>query len=357
MFVARMEVEQKSDRQKRAVLQAAQQGRRVGGRRPFGYEPDGITVREAEASAIRSGYDALLSGVSLAAIAREWNAAGHCTPQPRRGSVDPSDPDGPRVGAGEPSPWSPNGVRIVLENPRYAGLRGHGSVPKTGRRKVTSTHPAVWPAIVPEETWRAAVEVLSSPGRRTAPKSGRALLSGLGLCGVCGSTVHGGRNPQGQRTYRCRGSMGHISRRADVVDEWVSKVMVARLSRADAADLLVDHDRPDAADLAARALTLRTRLGNLAELVADGTLEPAEARSASARLREELADAEAQMADAGRADVLGPLVHAEDVQAAWDGLETDRQRAVVATLARVVLHPVGRGTRTFRPESVTVTPR
>lgn len=38
------------------------------------------------------------------------------------------------------------------------------------------------------------------------------------------------------------------------------------------------------------------------------------------------------MADAGGVDVLGPLVEAEDVAATWAELDTDRQRAVVATL-------------------------
>jgi DNA invertase Pin-like site-specific DNA recombinase len=37
--VARGEIETKSDRQKAAHLQAAQQGRRVTGARPFGYQP------------------------------------------------------------------------------------------------------------------------------------------------------------------------------------------------------------------------------------------------------------------------------------------------------------------------------
>ena len=362
---ARMEVELKSERQRRAVEQAARQGRRVGGRRPFGFDQDGMTVREDEATAVRSGFDLLLAGESLAGIARAWNAAGFCTPAPTIGVRDPDNPTGPRIGAGRPSPWMPNTVRGVLTNPRYAGLRGHGSLPKTGRRKIEVIAPAKWERLVSEETWRAAIELLGDPARRTAPKSGRALLSGLALCGwvdpatgeQCGSTVHGGRNPQGQRTYRCRATAGHVVRKAEPVDEWVGHVVVARLSRDDAAELLVDTERPDAEELRARAMALRSRLGSLAELLADGTLTATEVRSASARLKAELAEVDAQMADAGRVDVLGPLVEAEDVAATWAALDTDRQRAVVATLARVVLLPPGRGSRTFRSETVEITPR
>ncbi|HUE31713.1 MAG TPA: recombinase family protein, partial [Mycobacterium sp.] len=44
--VAQGEVERKGSRQRSAAVQAAKQGRWVGGRRPFGYEKDGVTIRE-----------------------------------------------------------------------------------------------------------------------------------------------------------------------------------------------------------------------------------------------------------------------------------------------------------------------
>lgn len=343
--VSSFESAHKADRQRRAVLQAAQQGRRVGGRRPFGYDGDGLTIREDEAAAVRAGYEALLAGVPLAQVARDWNAAGHVTPQSRRD--------------GSLSPWSRDAVRGVLVNPRYAGLRGHGPVPARGRRRIEVAGRAVWEGLVPEETWRAAVELLADPARRTAPRSGRALLSGLGLCGVCGATVHGSRNPQGQRTYRCSASTGHIARQAEPVDEWVGEVVVARLSRDDAADLLVDDTRPDAEELGSRALALRTRLDGLARLFSEGVLTETGVRQQSAELRTELAAVEAEQADAGRVDVLGPLVRPGDVaaaRAAWEALDVPRRRRVVETLAVVTLLPPGRGTRTFRPETVHIGP-
>jgi hypothetical protein len=57
------------------------------------------------------------------------------------------------------------------------------------------------------------------------------------------------------------------------------------------------------------------------------------------------------VADAGRADVLGPLVEAEDMATTWASLDTDRQRAVVATLARVVLLPPGQRDSTHGAKS------
>lgn len=335
--VARLEVEMKSDRQRAQQEQAASQGKRVGGRRPFGYEQDGETVREVEAGAVRAGYDAVLSGVPLAQIAREWNAAGLTTGQTRwKGEQK-----------GQPSPWRADAVRHVLLNPRYAGKRAL-------RGQVVGD--AVWPALVPEETWQATHALLTDHTRRSGPRNtARALLSGLALCGVCGSPViAGGAARPGIRGYRCGGSMGHFARKAEPVDEFVSAVVVARLSRPDAVDLLTDHERPDVEALRGEAVALRSRLDSLAVDFADGSLTASQLRIATGRVRGRLAAVEATMADAGRVDVLGPLVAAEDVAAVWERLPVARRRAVIDALMVVRLQPVGRGTRDFRPETVTI---
>lgn len=335
---ARHEIEQKSERQQRAALQAAQQGRRIGGRRPFGYDADGVTIREVEAAAVQGAYEALLSGVSLGRIAREWNERGLATPQSKRD--------------GSPSWWSSQTVRQCLLNPRYAGLRARGR-----QREIMAV--AQWPALIAESTWRAAVAVLSDPGRVKAPRSGRSLLTGIARCGVCGATVHAGAAPsrrgrEGWRTYRCRAAYGHVGRAAQPVEDFVSAVAVERLSRPDATDLLVDHDRADVNDLRARAVELRQRRQTLVTLVADGTFSEAEARVTAAQLAGDLADVEAQLADAGRVDVLGGLVTAADTAAAWAELDLDRRRSVIDALMVVTLHPPGRGVRTFRPETVGI---
>jgi hypothetical protein len=67
-----------------------------------------------------------------------------------------------------------------------------------------------------------------------------------------------------------------------------------------------------------------------------------------------LAVVEDQMADAGRVDVLGPLVAAEDAGDVWRGLSLDRRRAVVDALMVVRLHAIGQGVRTFRPDTVEI---
>jgi site-specific DNA recombinase len=337
--VARYEIELKSDRQKAAQAQAAKAGRRVGGRRPFGYTDDGMAVVEGEAAAVYAGCQAILAGAPVAEIAREWNNKGLTT--------------------GQGHPFSRSSVRDVLTNPRIAALRAHVTEDvrqaANGVRVDRAKHiigPAAWPAIVDEATWRAVVEKLTDPRRRTAPANAQALLTGVAQCAVCGRTVHsGGAATQQSRVYRCR-SMKHVSRAADPVDAYIGALVVERLSRPDAVELLADTSRPDVSKLREEAVALRTRMDALAVEWADMGMTPSQFRTANDRLRGRLDAVEHQMADAGRVDVLGPLVRADEVQEAWDQLSTARQRAVVDLLMTVVLHAPGRGARTFRPESV-----
>jgi site-specific DNA recombinase len=355
--VALHEIEVKADRQRRANQQAAADGRRVGGRRAFGYELDGIRQRPVEADALRGAYDKVLAGISLGAIARAMREAGLTTPQTRRGKH-----------SGEAGRWTAQALRATLLNPRYAGLRsylGADALAEGGNRAAARLKapyvPAQWEGIVTEDVWRAAVERITDPSRRRESHNARGLLTGVAQCGLCndGTTVHtgGAATTQNYRVYRCR-AYAHLSRAAAPVDEWVSAVVIERLARPDAADLLAPAvDRPDAAELQRQATAYRQRLGSLARLLADGTLDEAAVRSESTRLRESLTAVEAQLTDSGRVDLLGPLVNADDVEAEWDRYDTDRKRAVIDLLMTVRLLPPGRGTRRFRTETVEVTPK
>lgn len=332
---ARLEVELKSDRQKRAALQRAKAGKRNGGRRPFGYNDDGVTVRESEARYVRAMYDRHLSGVPLGSIATWLNDEGVPTTQARYGKRK-----------GEPTRWTHATVRSVLMNARNAGLRSH-------KGEIMGT--AEWPALVSEETYRAVLDILE--GRRHGiVRASQNLLTGIAVCGVCGATAHAGGNTRaGVRGYRCSSTNAHFSRMADPIDEAVGQYVVARLSRDDARDLLTDSSRvPDPQDLRTEASSLRARLEGVAVEFADGALTAAQLRAITERLRGRLDDVEHQLADQGRVDVLGPLVDAPDMQEAWQSLTIGQRRAVVDMLLTVTIHPVGRGVRTFRADSITV---
>ena len=160
----------------------------------------------------------------------------------------------------------------------------------------------------------------------------------------------------GVRTLKCSVSR-HLSRAAQTIEEWVTELVVGRLSRSDAADLLVDTDRPDAAKLRAEAMAKRARLGQLTELLADGTLSADAVRTASARLKAELAGIEGpddrRWPGGPSRPAGGSQGRAEGVRPAGRGAQARRRGH---PRNRDVAFP-GRGRRTFDTASVEVTPR
>jgi site-specific DNA recombinase len=344
--VARGEIERKSTRQRSANAQRAEAGLpHVGGQKAFGYAKGGLALVDEEADAIRDGYATLLGGGSLRSIAIDWNSRGVFSGKPRWGKRREETPA-----------WTFTAVGVVLKNPRNAGIRLYDGV----------EYPAQWPAIVPVETWRAAVALLSDPGRRSTGSYGVALLTQVATCGVCGATVHsGGGGRRGRdganaalryRVYRCSQNSGkHIARRADHVDELVRRLVIGRLSAPDAVQLFTRSNDQKLPALIADREAIRERQRALAEDFADGTMTPAMLKTASSRLTQRLEEVDARITAASTHSALQPLVTADDVEQAWGELDVDRQRAVIHELfSEVALLPVGRGTRIFRPESVRI---
>jgi site-specific DNA recombinase len=329
--VARGEVERKAERQRLAHSQRAEAGRPpTGGWRLVGYSADGMQIVPAEADLIRQGFELVLAGGSIRSVMRLWNDGGLTTARGR--------------------PWQPYSVRDALRNPRFAGLSVlRGEVVGVG----------AWPPIVPRETYQAVRAILDDESRRTRPSGPPRthLLSGLARCGVCGAVVRaGGQSNRGGRTYRCS-SRKHFVRRAEVIEEYVEAVIVARLARPDIAELVAQHDRPDVQGLHAEASTLRTRRDQLAEAFAAGEITRSQLVAGSRRIEARLGELEGQLAAVARTSALSAFVTADDVRAVWDGLDVDRRRAVIAELCSVTIHPSGRGAKRFDPESVTLTPR
>jgi hypothetical protein len=221
-----------------------------------------------------------------------------------------------------------------------------------------------WTPILDHETHLALVALFAAPGRKTSTGNRAAyLLSGIARCGVCGGpiTSHGAkRYPNGTtlRLYRCRPATGKsgycVGRRQDWVDEYVTEVIVARLSRPDAAGLLVAESTPDVAALRDEAAALRVRLDGLAEAFAMGEVNRSQLAAGSARLQGRLDEIGAATVHRSRAPVLADLVDAEDVRTAWEALPLGRQREVVKTLITVTIHPGGGGKKTFDPSLVQI---
>lgn len=315
--VARYEVEHMIERQQTAKLQAATAGRWKGGRRPFGYAADGVTVVPAEAAEILRASEAVLRGVSLRRLAAELNER--------------------RVPTSTGKPWRQDTIRKVLVRPRNAGLMEH-------RGEVVGE--ANWPAIVPVDVWRGVVAVLSDPARRTQFSAVRRWMgSGLYRC-YCGETVRATSSARpGQRiAYTCAGGTKHMTRVAEEVDEFVSAVVIERLSRPDARHLTA---RPgiDTAALHTNALALRAQLDELAAMYARRSITASQLETGSRDLRAQLDHVEAQLVDAARGSALVDLVGAVDLADRWSRLDLDRRRAVIDELMMVTLLPSRRGRR------------
>ncbi len=188
------------------------QGRRAGGRPPYGYcnvpNPDGpgyvLGQVPAEIQPVREGVDLALSGQSLHAVVRHFDARA-----PRR----------PRQGVKHETKWADESVETILRNPALAGL-----VPYSPGRKPGSA-PDPWAvlrdadglpvvdeslAILTLTERQRLLDVLdarlrpgSRPQQRRSQGRPTSLLSRLVVCGSCGGNL-ARATAGGYRVLRCQ---------------------------------------------------------------------------------------------------------------------------------------------------------
>ena len=326
--MARHEIEVKSDRQKRANLQRAQQGKPHVTHRPFGYGDDGIEVIPDEAELIKHGYSQIIAGASLKSVAKDWNDAGITT----------------TVGES----FTGHKVRRIILNPRNMGYRYHNGQ-RAGK--------AVWKPIVSEDIFEAAKVILEDPKRSTVKdRSVKWLLVGIAECGKCdnGTKVTTHRTTHGKRNYACNRSK-HLTRAAVPIDELTEAVIIERLSRPDAEQLLnTTNDEVDVTALRDESNAQRTRISEAAQLFADGKIQATQLETITASCEQRISELEKLIAESVVASPVTGLAAAENIEQAWHDLDIMLKREVVRTLFdRIVIEPVKRGSRIFRPESVT----
>lgn len=330
------EIEMKSDRQKAAHQQAAQQGRRIGGRKPFGYLPDGVTPHPVEADAVKKAFNDYLAGTPLSVIAQQWNDAGLLSGVVRKDGT---------------SRWEHTGVRHLLKNPRYMGMRRHK--PKDGPEEI---YPASWPALVDEKTWRAVQAQLDAVAGTFKPKAGRQLLTGIIRCAVCDELLVGGGKLKaarvGEPMYRCP-SGKHVCRIGTPIEGLILELMAARLSRGDVRAAVAEPE-PEQRDLNAERDELVREMETIALERAQRKITPAQFRTLNEQLMADLEALEADLARAGQTDVVGELLAGPDPGGRFLELDRDRQRMVIGSLMEIRLESAGKGAKVFRPETVRV---
>ncbi|QAY17252.1 serine integrase [Streptomyces phage Leviticus] len=300
--VARAEVERKSARQKLANAQRAAEGKpHSGGQRPFGYARDHMTVVEDEAVLIKTGAERALAGEPLISISKDWGMTAR-------------------------------GVKNVLTNPRYAGIRMY-----LGER----VGEAEWPAILDLEVHLRLVEALTDPARtKGTVKMGRtptSLLTGLAACSVCKGKVRGS-SVRGRLTYACRSSHAHIDR-ADV-DTLALGAVINRLSSPAWVETLAPagDDRLAKAKLVAEEK--REALKMYARLLASGAMDEEQFTEASRVARDAMKEAEQTLSQAADGAALSGLDLGTDrVEKQLLALPLARQRGIVEQLLTIEILP------------------
>ena len=285
-------------------------------------------VDDAEAAAIRHVAEELLGGGSVAAAER-WLRAE------RIPTVTGAD-------------WSHATVRDMVLKPAVAGLAVRGG----------QLVPAPWKAILKRPVWEQLRQLLTNPERRTsAGNAPRWLVSLFATCGICGKPLSVGGAGRGRGPAYVGKVCGHVRRDAELVDDHIAALVVARLRQPDVAGILLPPARPevDVDSLMRQRDQLAERRAKLGRMVAGGLLDDeATIAAIAAEIAADDAAVSAQLATAASEPACSePFRSCDDAGQVWEALSVPRRRAVVRTLldAVVIERPARRGPG-FDPDAI-----
>jgi site-specific DNA recombinase len=230
---AAYESDRLSTRVKRGKRVKALRGEPNHSRRPFGFEQDGVTVRESESVVLRDMVSRVLAGESQDHIVRDLNQRGLTT----------------STGA----QWSRTTFKQLLLRARNVGQVVHNGVVVGHLRGEP---------ILDNETWER-LNTLFASRRLGRPNSDVYLCSGIVCCGLCGHRLTGrpmaGLRPypdgEVRRQYWCqlravRGGCGRITIDQRELDRHVGALVVR---------ILADPRHAEAVEASAKATEDRRR--------------------------------------------------------------------------------------------------
>ncbi|GMA34729.1 recombinase family protein [Demequina litorisediminis] len=330
--IARFEGRRKAERQKRAADQRAAQGIPHRAHRVFGWEPDGITLRESEAAILRDMHARVLAGEPIRAIARWLNDAGIPTPRDRQ--------------------WQPINVRRALLRERNAGL--------LVRKGVVQEHSLIQP-IVPRETWEQVVALLRDPDRNVNPGRpvSRWWLTSVAKCSTCGGRMRGKvvtSRGYKQSFYTCAerpGGGSHPTISQQIIEDHVTEavreqlmlrqgqtpddgaVTRLRLQRADLAGQ-IEH----ATEVEAHARTdVSRRAARRAVEALESEYESTDAELSAALVQADAEDWASIAEQFLTGGVAGIVASAEAFRARWAETPNERKREIAGRLLEVSVLP------------------
>lgn len=324
---AQLESERASRRQKRKKAAQARLGQDSGGERPYGYEPDRVTIRESEAAIIREVVRRYLRGSSTTELAYWLNERGQ--PMARGGK------------------WGSINVRNLLKKKRIGGIREHHG----------AEYPAVWPPIIDKLTFeRLQIELnLRATQPAAAPKAGKYLLTGLVHCAKCGNPMNGNirRDSPGKpkkRYYICRMhgphtrayGCGRTRRYAVPLEHFIREAVFYRLDTKELAELLSQAgvDSEVKALLEQRGmLTARKKL--LSAQYGKGELDPSDFASAKQANEMALQDVQERLSAAQHSLAGLDINPGQTLREAWESGDSDewRRRLLSLIIERIDLLP------------------
>ena len=142
--------------------------------------------------------------------------------------------------------------------------------------------------------------------------------------------------------YRCReDKRWQVARDKASLDDFIERLVIARLSRPDAAELLAEDHRDELVGLHREAGAIRELMAADRRLHLARVLTEAEFADGRRKHQAALAAVELRVADLGQADVIAPLIR--DPAGVWEGLGLDQRRAVVAALVTIKIMPTRKG--------------
>jgi site-specific DNA recombinase len=322
----------------RTMAALARDGR-PGGFTPYGFarEYDPVTGKlvrqypDPEAAPIVAELThRVAAGESLLMLARDMKKRG--VPTPRDGSE-----------------WKPMTVRKLVLRASNVGKRVH-------QGRVVAD--AIWPAIVSEVDYHAAVKLLSDPERSTTKDTAvKYLLTGITFCPAGHKLRVQGGAQQRRRRYMCTECFG-ASIGVETFDDLVTAAVLAYVERPEFVEALTPTDSDDEArEALALVAVLEEELAQartLAGKVVDGrmALSVTDFAVISGQLTEQIDAARARAQDA-TVPVSLRRVAGPGARAVWAASTLQERRAVIREVVRVTLNPAGAGTRTVRPGRVT----
>ncbi len=356
---SKKEVRRIARRTRQGHRRRAEQGIPVGGHRPFGWKWDRVTLEPAEAELIRSAAQQFIAGRSLGSIANEWRRNGVLTP---RGNL-----------------WITKTIKAMLGHARNCGWRElHGELVRD-----ESGNPVVgtWQPIITPEQWMTIRALLDARKGKRLDNNGaivgvlpqdyrdhRYLLTGILRCGrekegggICNKLLrvktYNGRRPWG---YVCEspaaGGCSGVGRRGDLVDFFISELVISKMEEAQFAEAEQDGEWSNAEEYenAKERLEVMTRQWEEGKVSNEHYFRMLpRLEKAVSRLRAE----EARFKASVERRHARSRIDVAEIRWRWylpeeeGGLPLSQKRAHIReALHAVIVHPSGKGRKPFNPD-------